>query len=217
MSILTVWIKVLCGLDYQHTNHSGVWLMFLDVPKRYKFYHVSGCCPLLYLMYLIHSIIFLCSHILPAFLFFLFHYSLNAAAPESVPLYRQLINKLSITKPQEPQTMRYREDQISNPQATPPHQTSSETAKDTNTVLHQQNAHLQQENARLQQEVTRLKQENIRQQSIQQDHQQEITHLQQHHQQEVAHLQQEITHLQQVTRQLQSRLDQQPKLGSCRY
>ena len=214
MSILTVWIKVLCGLDYQHTNHSGVWLMFLDVPKRYKFYHVSGCCPLLYLMYLIHSIIFLCSHILPAFLFFLFPYSLNAAAPESVPLYRQLINKLSITKPQEPQTMRYREDQISNPQATPPHQTSSETAKDTNTVLHQQNAHLQQENARLQQEVTRLKQENIHQQSIQQDHQQEITHLQQHHQQEVAHLQQEITHLQQVTRQLQSRLDQQPKLGS---
>ena len=81
-------------------------------------------------------------------MFFLFPYSLNAAAPESVPLYRQLINKLSITKPQEPQTMRYREDQISNPQATPPHQTSSETAKDTNTVLHQQNAHLQQENAR---------------------------------------------------------------------
>ena len=36
MSILTVWITVLCGLDYQHTNHSGVWLMSLDVPKRYN-------------------------------------------------------------------------------------------------------------------------------------------------------------------------------------
>ena len=36
MSILTVWIKGLCGLDYQHTHHSGVWLMFLDVLKRYN-------------------------------------------------------------------------------------------------------------------------------------------------------------------------------------
>ena len=33
MSILTVWITVLCGLDYQHTNHSGVWLMFMVVLK----------------------------------------------------------------------------------------------------------------------------------------------------------------------------------------
>ena len=36
MSILTMWITVLCGLDYQHTNHSGVWLMFMHVPKRYN-------------------------------------------------------------------------------------------------------------------------------------------------------------------------------------
>ena len=36
MSILTVWITVLCGLDYQNTNHSGVWLMFIHLPKRYN-------------------------------------------------------------------------------------------------------------------------------------------------------------------------------------
>ena len=154
---------------------------------------------------------------------FLFLHSLLLS--ESVPLDHTLLSKLSITKPQEPPTIRHREDQVSNPQATPPHQTSSGTAKDTNTILRQQNAHLQQENGH-------LKQENIHhQQSIsqlQQVHQQEITQLQQNiahlqqgnaqlqqdHQQEVTHLQQEVTRLQQVTRQLQSRLDQQPKLGS---
>ena len=122
---------------------------------------MSGCCPLLYL--------------LSVLLF-----------SESVPLHHTLQSKLSITKPQEPPTIRHREDQVSNPQATPPHQTSSGTAKDTDTVLHQQNA-------RLQQEVTSLQQTNA--------------HLKQDHQQEVTHLQQE-------TRQLQSKLDQQPKLGS---
>ena len=133
------------------------------------------------------------------------------------------------------------EDQVSNPQATPPHQTlsSSGTAKDTNTVFHQQNARLQQENSSLQQVVTLIQQDNARlqqdithlQQSyaqLQQNRQQEVTHLQQdiaHLQQDNAQLQQdnaqlqqdhqqEVTHLQQVTRQLQYRLDQQPKLGS---
>ena len=59
MSILMVWRRVLCGLDYQHTNHSGVWLMFMDAPTRYNLYHLVSDygCPLLYLMYLIHSII----------------------------------------------------------------------------------------------------------------------------------------------------------------
>ena len=117
--------------------------------------------------------------------------------------------------------MHHCEDQVSNSQATPPHQTSS--GKDTNTVLHhQQNAQLQQDNARLQQEVNHLQQESIcHQQSItqlQQDHQQEIIRLQKDHQEEVTRLQQdhqqEVTHLQQETRQLQSRLDQQSKLGS---
>ena len=103
--------------------------------------------------------------------------------------------RLSITKPQEPPTKRrrHREDQVSNPQATPLHQTSSGTAKDTNTVLHQQNAllvhdnarhkqvvtrlqqvvaRLQYDNARLQREVTRLQQDNAR---LKQDHQEEVT------------------------------------------
>ena len=169
---------------------------------------------------------------------------------ESVPLYRQLSNKLSITKPQEPPTIYRRKDQVSNPQATPPHHTSSGTAKDTNTVFHQQithlqqdndrlqqnNDHLQQDNTRLQQEVTSLQQENIhlKQDSASQIqiHQQEVTHhqqtisqlekdnvhLKQNHQQEIIRLkhyhQQEITCLQEEARQLQSRLDQQPKLGS---
>ena len=101
---------------------------------------VSGCCPLLSLMYLIHSI-FLCSHLLSVLFL-----------SESVPFHHTLQSKLSITKPQESPTIRHRENQVSNPQATPPHQTSSETAKDTNTVLYQQNTHLQQENTRLQQE-----------------------------------------------------------------
>ena len=159
-------------------------------------------------MYLIHSIIFLCSHLLSSLIFVLL-------LSVSVPLYRQFLNKLSITKPQEPPTIRHREAyQVSNPQATPPHQTSSGTAKDTNTVLHQQNAHLQQDNdylqqvvTCLQQEITHLQQDNghLKQENIR--HQQSITQLQQDHQQE-------ITQLQQVTRQLQSRLDQQPKLGS---
>ena len=127
-------------------------------------------------MYLIHSIIFLCSYLLSCS-------SSSLSHSESVPLHHSLQNKLFITIPQEPPPIpiRHREDQVSNPQATPPHQSSSGTAKDTNTVLHQQNA-------RLQQEITQLR--------IQQDHQQEVTHLQQE------------------TRQLQSRLDQQPKLGS---
>ena len=128
------------------------------------------------------------------------------ATAESVPLYRQLLNKLSITKPQE-----HRVDQVSNPQATPPHQTSSETTKDTNTVFHQQITHLQQDNDRLQREVASLKQ----------DHRQSIAKLQQdstHFQQQIVTLQQnhqqEITRLQEEARQLQSRLDQQPNLGS---
>ena len=168
------------------------------------------------------------------------------ATDEIVPLYRQFLNKLSITKPQEPPTVRHREDQVSNPQATPPHQTSSGTAKDTNTVLHQQITHLQQDNTRLKQEVTSLKQEKVHLKqhnaSQTQIHQQEVTLLKQEnnslkqdcihhhqtisqlhqdisrHQQDNAHLklnhQQEITRLQEEATQLQSRLDQQPKLGS---
>ena len=176
-------------------------------------------------MYLIHSIIFLCSHLLSSLLFVLL-------LSVSVPFYRQLLSKLSITKPQEPPTIRHCEDQVSNPQATPPHQTSSGTAKDTNTVLHQQNTHLQQENTRLQQDVTCFEQNNVRLQQeithLKQNHQQVVTHLQQdithlqkdnaRYQQSITQLQQdhqqEVTHLQQETRQLQSRLDQQPKLGS---
>ena len=204
--------------------------MFMDVPKRYNYYcHlVSDCCPLLYLMYLIHSIILLCSHLSPP----LSDINPNATA-ESVPLYRQLSNNLSITKPQEPSTIRHRKDQVSNSQATPPHQTSSGTAKDTNTV---QITHLQQDNDRLQQEVTSLQQENVHLKrdnaSQTQIHQQEVTllkqdngrlqqdyaHLTLNHQQEITCLQQahqqEITRLQEEARQLQSRLDQQPKLGS---
>ena len=169
-------------------------------------------------MYLIHSIILLCSLLL------LSDINLHATA-ESVPLYRQLLNMLSITKPQAPPTIRHREDQVSNPQATPPHQTSSGTAKDTNTVLHQQITHLQQDNDRLQQEVTSLQQENVH---LKQDnasqtqiHQQEVTHhqqtisqLQQDNARITQNLRQEITRLQEEVRQLQSRLDQQPKLGS---
>ena len=192
-------------------------------------------------MYLIHSIIFLCSHLTAS----CSSYSLTLlesvplATPESVPFYRQLLQKLSITKPQEPPTICHHEDQVLHLQAISPHQTSSGIEKDTNTFLHQQNAHLQQENTRLQQEVTCFQQNNVRLQQdndhlqedydylqqdithLKQDHQQEITHLQQDndhlqqdHQQEVTRLQQEVIHLQQVTRQLQSRLDQQPKLGS---
>ena len=164
-------------------------------------------------------------------------------APESIPLYRQLLNKLSITKPQEPLTIHHREDQVSNPQTTP-HQTSSGTAKDTSTVLLQQNAWLQQDNARLKedhlQEVTDLRQDIIHLQQNNACLQQDVVHLQQsncntHLQQEVTqlqqdktclqqevtqlqqdntHLQKEVAHFQQKTRQLQSRLDQQPNLGS---
>ena len=147
---------------------------------------MSDCCPLLYLIYLIHSIT----------------------------------------------SLHHREDQVSNPQATPPHQTSSGTAKDTNTVLHQQITHLQQDNdrlqqdnTRLQQKVTSLQQENASQTQI---HQQEVTHhqqtisqiqqdngrLQQENALQTQNHQQEITRLQEEARQLQSRLDQQPKLGS---
>ena len=116
------------------------------------------------------------------------------ATPESVPLYHQLLSKLSINKPRELPLMHHCEDQVSNSQATPPHQTSS--GKDTNTVLHhQQNAQLQQDNARLQQEVNHLQQENIRHQQritqLQQDHQQEIIRLQKDHQEEVTRLQQD--------------------------
>ena len=187
-------------------------------------------------MYLIHSIILLCSHLLS-----------SLTLSESVPLHHTLQSKLSITKPQEPPTRRHREDQVSNPQATPPHQTSSGTAKDTKTVLHQQITHLQQDNDRLQQDNDRLQQEvTSRQQenaSQTQIHQQEVTHHQQtisqlqqdnsrlqqekaQYQESIVSLQQdnarltqnhqqEITRLQEEARQLlQSRLDQQPKLGS---
>ena len=147
-------------------------------------------------MYLIHSIILLCSHLLSSLTF-----------SESVPLHDTLQSKLSITKPQEPPTIRHREDQVSNPQATPPHQTSSGTAKDTNTVLHQQITHLQQDNGRLQQDNTRLQQEVT---SLQQ----ETVHLKQDNASQTQIHQQEITRLQEEARQLQSRLDQQPKLGS---
>ena len=74
------------------------------------------------------------------------------------------------------------------------------------TVL-QQNAHLQQDNASLQQVVTLIQQDNARLQKA-------VTSLQQINDQLKQDHQQEVTHLQQVTRQLQSRLDQQPKLGS---
>ena len=188
------------------------------------------------------SIILLCLHLFSS----LTLSDINPhATAESVPLYRQLLNKLSITKPQEPPTIHHREDQVSNPQATPPHQTSSGIAKDTNTVLHQQithlqqdNDHLQQDNTRLQQEVTSLQQETVH---LKQDnasqtriHQQEVTRLKQENnslkqdcikRQTISQLQQdnfllsqnhqqEITRLQEEARQLQSRLDQQPKLGS---
>ena len=144
------------------------------------------------------------------------------AAAERVPLYRQLLNKMTITKPP---TIRHREDQVSNPQAIPPHQTSIGAAKDTYTVLHQQITHLQQDNTRLQKEVTSLQQETVH---LKQDnasqtqiHQQEIILLKEDNgrlQKDNARLtqnhQQEITRLQKEARQLQSRLDQQPKLGS---
>ena len=170
-------------------------------------------------MYLIHSIILLCSLLLSSL-------TLSDINPhttdERVPLYRQLLNKLSITKPQEPQTIRHREDQVSNPQATPPHQTSSGTAKDTNTVLHQQITHLQQDNDRLQQDNDRLQQDNTQLQqevtSLQQEtvdlkrdnasqtqiHQQEITH----HQQTISQLQQDNSRLQQENA-LQTQIHQQ--------
>ena len=186
-------------------------------------------------MCLIHSIIFLCSHLSLS--------SLSDIKPhttaESVPLYRQLLGKLSITKPREPPTIRHREGRVSNPQTTPPQQKSSGTAKDTNTVIHQwithlqqDNDHLQQDNGRLQQDITRLQQEvtSLQQKNVHlkqdnasqtQIHQQEVTR----HQQTITQLQEdntlltqnhqhEITHLQEEARQLQSRLDQQPKLGS---
>ena len=154
------------------------------------------------------------------------------ATAESVPLYRQLLNKMYITKPQEPPTTRHREEQISNPQASPPHQKRSGTAKDTNTVLHQQITQLQQDNDRLQRDKDRLQQDNDHLQQGNDRLQQEVTslhkenaHLQQQHQLQVTHLQQdnarlqhyhqqEITRLQEEARQLQSMLDQQPKLGS---
>ena len=150
-------------------------------------------------MCLIHSIILLCSQLLS-----------SLSLSESVPLHHTLRKKLSITKPQEPPTIRHREDQLSNPQATPPHQTSSGIAKDTNTVLHQQITHLQQDNDRLQQEVASLKQKlgihHITKLLKDNTHfQQQIASLQQIHQQE-------ITRLQEEARQLQ--LDHQPKLGS---
>ena len=178
---------------------------------------------------------------------------------ENVPLFRQFLRKLSI-KSQEPPTIHPREYQVSNAQATPPHQTNTGTAKDTNTVHHQQNPRLQQDNGRLQQDNGRLQQDNGRLQQdngrlqqdnerlqqdndrlqqdngrlqqdtdrLQQDNdhlQQEVAFLKQDNLQEVTHLQQSITllrqdyqksitRLQQEARQLQSRLDQQPKLGS---
>ena len=138
-------------------------------------------------MYLIHSIILLCSHILS-----------SLTLSESVPLHHNLQSKLSITKPQEPPTIRHREGQVSNPQATPPHQTSNGTAKDTNTVIHQKITHLQQDNDRLQQDNTRL--------------QQEVSSLHEDNALRTQNLQQEIVRLQEEARQLQ--LDQQPKLGS---
>ena len=149
-------------------------------------------------MYLIHSIIFLC--MFTPLLSSVFSHS------ESVPLHHTHQSKLSITKPQEPSTIGHREDQVSNPETTPLHQTSSGTAKDMSTVL-QQNAHLQQDNASLQQVVTLIQQDNARLQKA-------VTSLQQINDQLKQDHQQEVTHLQQVTRQLQSRLDQQPKLGS---
>ena len=156
-------------------------------------------------------------------------HTFSLSLSESVPLHHTLQSKLSITKPQELPTIRHRGDQVSNPQATPPHQTSSGTAKDTNTVLHQQITHLQQDNGRLQQDNGRLQHDNDRFQqqitALTHTHQQEVTSLHQDnarltqiHQQEITRLQhyhqQEITRLQEEARQLQSRLDQQPKLGS---
>ena len=164
-------------------------------------------------MYLSHSIIFLCSHLSPLFS--------SLSLSESVPLHHNLQSKLSITK-LEPTTIHHREDQVSNPQATPSHRTSSGTAKDTNTVLHQQNAHLQQEVTRLQQDLAHLQQDNGRlkqeatslQQNntrLKQDHQQEVTHLQQDNgrlKQEAFTLQQDITHLKQNHQQEVTHLQQ---------
>ena len=176
------------------------------------------------LMYLIHSIILLCSHLFSSLIL-----------SESVPLHHTLQSNMSITKPQEPPTIRHREDQVSNPQAIPPHQASSGTAKDTNTVLHQQITHLQQDNDRLQQDNDLLQQDNDRLQqesgSLKReciDQQKSITQLQEDNaflqqekntiQQDITYLTQsyqlEVTRLQEEARQLQSRLDQQPKLGS---
>ena len=174
-------------------------------------------------MYFIHSIILLCSHLLSS----LTLSDINPhATAESVPLYRQLLNKMSITKPQEPTTIRHREDQVSNPQATPPHQTSSGTCtvKDMNTVLHQQITHFQQDNDRLQQDNDRLQQDNDHLQREVASLKQEGIHNRQSNnkfqqdntcsQQRILSLQQELIHLQEEARQLQSRLDQQPNLGS---
>ena len=166
---------------------------------------MSGCCPLLFLIHSSSSCA--CSHLLSSLLPLLFSESVPLATPESVPFYRKILNKLSITKPQEPPTIYHCED---NPQATPPHQTSSGTAKDENTVLRQQNAHLQQDNASLQQVVTLIQQENTRLQQenghLKQEnihHQQSISQLQQIRQQEITQLQQNIAHLQQDNARLQ--------------
>ena len=88
-----------------------------------------------------------------------------------------------------------------------------------NSHLQQEVAHLQQDNASLQQEVTLLQQEGILLKQVVTLLQQDNDHFKQDnagHQQEITHLKQEVTHLQQETRQLriQSRLDQQHKLGS---
>ena len=229
MSILTVWITVLCGLDYQDTNNSGVWLMFMHVPKRYNYYLVSGCCPFAvsHVSYPLHYLPVFTPHCSSSLTF---SESVPLTTPESVPFYRQLLRKLSITKPQEPPTICHHEDQVLNLQAISPHQTSSGIEKDMNTVLHQQNAHLQQENTRLQQEVTCFQQNNVHLQQdnvhLQQDNdhlqedydylQQYITRLKQDHQQEITHLQQDndrlqqdITHLQQDHQQEVTRLQQE--------
>ena len=170
---------------YAHTKKiqlvSGEWLLSIAVS------HVPHP----------DSIIFLLS----CQLFLLSESVISRSLSTNVPLYRQLIRKLSITKPQEPPTIRHCEDQVSNPQATPPHQTSSETAKDVIVTLHQQNDRLQQDNARLQQDNARLQQEVT---SLQQDN----AHLKQDYQQEVTRLQQEVTHLQQENAHLKQDREQ---------
>ena len=132
MSILMVWITVLCGLDYQHTNHSGAGLMFMDVLKKFNWYLVSdsrtssipsSSC--------VHTFSVLSLLLLSPKVFLFITLSLSSTRPQE-PLPQQNVLRRRTSS------------------STPPHQTSSgTTAKIRTTVLHQQITNLQQDNDRL--------------------------------------------------------------------